>query len=270
VRDGRTQRGSVIRLSLLIAFGLVLVLRLAAGLLAPANPGMVDRPCPPEDTGLAHSAGLVVRVMAGDRPYLDDWLGLCTFDADNRARIAGGVQTDAVFLGDSLTAAWWVRDPALFSPPVANRGISGQTTAQMLARFSADVIPLRPRAVHILAGTNDVLGMGGPSSPAVYQGNLRALVDLAQANGIAVVLGSLPPIEQPHSEQVRQLNLWLRQFAASRGIEFVDYYQLLAAPDGTLQPRFTDDGIHLTEAAYALMGPQARAALARARVPSAR
>lgn len=98
-----------------------------------------------------------------------------------------------VFMGDSITENWLLGDPALFGTTRVNRGIGGQTTPQMLLRFRADVIALRPRAVHIMAGTNDIAGNTGPSTLLAVKNNLISMVELAKANGIEVLLGSIPP-----------------------------------------------------------------------------
>ena len=251
-------------LTLLLALGLVLGLRGAAALLTPANPGMVDQPCPPEDTGLLHRAGLVVRVLAGDRPYLDDWQDICIHDAENRARIASGQATSVVFLGDSQTARWKEFDGQLFSGDIVGRGVGGQTSGQLLGRFQSDVVALKPKVVHIMAGSNDLLGLGGPSSPELFKGNIRAMVDIARANGIAVILASVPPMEASHAGRVRELNGWLARYAADNKLVYVDYARLLSGPDGTLKPELTDDTVHLTAPAYAAMAPLARAAIAQA------
>ncbi len=137
-------------------------------------------------------------------------------------------------MGDSITEGWGVGDPSLFSGAVVDRGISGQTSPQMLVRFYQDVVALHPQAVHIMAGTNDVAGNTGPSSPDDFKNNIRAMVDLAKANHIQVVLASILPAErfawrpdiQP-VEQIRRLNAWLRQYASQHKLIYADYYSSL-------------------------------------------
>ena len=111
----------------------------------------------------------------------------------NASALAASVATRVVFMGDSITESWALADPVFFDRGVVNRGISGQTTAQMLVRFRADVVALRPKIVHILGGTNDVAGNTGPTSAQDFKNNIMSMVEIARANGIDVILGSLPP-----------------------------------------------------------------------------
>lgn len=222
----------------------------------PAAPplAMSDNPCPvqvPPPVDLARDFG-----------------NLCRYKPDN-ARI--GNRASIVFMGDSITEFWQGGDPTLFVGGTVDRGIAGQTTPQMLLRFYQDVVALRPQVVHIMAGTNNVAGNTGPSSPADYRNDIRAMVDLAQANGIKVVLGSILPTERfpwrPDLHpvtQVRLLNMWLRTFARERGLVFADYYAALATPTGALPARYSADGVHPNAAGYAAMRPVAIAALTKA------
>ncbi len=196
-----------------------------------------------------------------------DYPDLCHFKSDNEALVKRAHPT-VVFMGDSITAAWGVSDPALFSGGVVDRGISGQTSPQMLVRFYPDVVALHPRAVHIMAGTNDVAGNTGPSSPEDFKNNIRAMVDLARANHIQVVLASILPAErfpwrpdiQP-VEQIRQLNQWLQQFAGQHHLIYTDYYSALTTPSGAFRPELSNDGVHPNSDGYAAMRPIADAAL---------
>ena len=127
-------------------------------------------------------------------------------------------------MGDSITENWLMADPGFFSGPIVNRGIGAQTSAQMLLRFRADVVALRPAVVHILAGTNDVAGNNGPISPRDFQNNIESMVEIAKANGIRVVIGSIPPAAafswQPAmrpAPRIAALNAWLRDYASAQG-----------------------------------------------------
>jgi lysophospholipase L1-like esterase len=199
-----------------------------------------------------------------------DFANLCRYKPDN-VRVSQGQRPRAVFMGDSITEGWMAGDPSLFSQGVVDRGISGQTSPQMLLRFYQDVIALRPTVVHIMAGTNDLAANTGPSSPEDYKNNIRAMVDLAQANNIKVVLASILPADrfpwrtdlQP-ADQIRQLNTWLRQFAAERKVVFADYYTEMATPTGATKPALSNDGVHPNSDGYAAMRPIANAALQRA------
>ncbi|RDE05667.1 GDSL-type esterase/lipase family protein [Sphingomonas aracearum] len=198
-----------------------------------------------------------------------DWPNLCRYAAENAAVTA---RPDAVFIGDSLTEGWQKADPGFFSLRVLNRGISGQTSAQILARFYQDVVALRPRVVHILAGSNDVAGNTGPTSMAAYQNNMRAMADMARANGIAVVIGSVLPADRfgwatayRPAWQLREMNDWLRRFAAEHGYRFVDYHAAMSTAEGAMRAGLSEDRVHPNAAGYAIMAPLARAAVLKAR-----
>jgi lysophospholipase L1-like esterase len=201
-----------------------------------------------------------------------DWPNLCLYKADNARLMAGpAAGRRVVFMGDSITQGWGLADPAFFGPGRVNRGISGQTTPQMLARFQADVAALKPCAVHIMAGTNDVAGNTGPTSVSDIQNNIIAMVTIAKANRVAVVLASIPPAKvftwapalKP-AEQIRGLNEWLKAYAAREGLTYVDYYAAMVTPDGAMKPELTFDGVHPNAAGYQVMEPLTQAALKRA------
>jgi lysophospholipase L1-like esterase len=190
-----------------------------------------------------------------------DFANVCRFRADNAALVQVR-RPRVVFMGDSITEAWSLGDPSLFAPDVIDRGISGQTSPQMVLRFYQDVIALHPEVVHIMAGTNDVAGNTEPSTAEDYKNNIRAMVDMAEMNGIKVILASIPPMDrlywQPDfrpAEVVRELNAWLRQFAAERRLVFADYYAVLSSATGSMKPEFTNDGVHPTYPGYAAMRP---------------
>ena len=199
-----------------------------------------------------------------------DFPDLCRYKSDNEAVLKDAHPT-VVFVGDSITEGWGVGDPSLFTQGVLDRGISGQTSPQMLVRFYQDVVALHPQVVHIMAGTNDVAGNTGPSSPDDFKNNIRAMVDLATANRIRVVLASILPAErfswrpeiQP-VEQIRQLNAWLRQFAGEHKLIYADYYSALTTSSGAFRPELSNDGVHPNLDGYAAMRPIADAALRKA------
>ncbi|MBU1377169.1 MAG: SGNH/GDSL hydrolase family protein [Alphaproteobacteria bacterium] len=201
-----------------------------------------------------------------------DWPNLCMYRAANAALTAGpAAGRQVVFMGDSITQGWGLADADFFAHGWVNRGISGQTTPQMLARFQADVAALKPRAVHIMAGTNDVAGNTGPTSVDAIQNNVIAMVTIAKANHMAVVLASIPPAKAFNwaptlkpADQIRGLNDWLKTYAAKEGLTYVDYYASLATPDGGMKPELTLDGVHPNAAGYVVMEPLTRAALKRA------
>ncbi|HWE46532.1 MAG TPA: GDSL-type esterase/lipase family protein [Caulobacteraceae bacterium] len=201
-----------------------------------------------------------------------DWANLCRYRADD-ARLAAlpANAREVVFMGDSITELWAVAHPGFFTQGRVDRGISGQTTPQMLVRFEADVVALRPRVVHILGGTNDIAGNTGPNSLDELQNNIVAMVTLAKARHIQVILGSVPPAAKftwapnlspaPH---VQKINAWLKTYAARTHLIYADYYSAMAAPDGAMRADLTLDGVHPNAAGYAVMEPITRKAIAEA------
>ena len=192
-----------------------------------------------------------------------DWARLCRFRGENDSAAAAAERPHVVFMGDSITENWKLGDPELFEHGVLNRGISGQTTPQMLVRFRSDVIALKPRIVHILAGTNDLAGNTGPNRPQDFKDNIMTMAELARAHGIRVVLASIPPAAtfnwrpQLHpAEQIPELNGWLRDYASRNGFDYIDYYSILAGPNGEFNPELSNDGVHPNREGYRLMRKQ--------------
>ena len=186
-----------------------------------------------------------------------------------------------VFFGDSITDNWSKPESGGFFPgkPYVNRGIGGQTTAQMLLRFRADVVELEPSVVVILAGTNDLAGNAGPATLDQIQDNLASMAELARAHGIRVVLASLLPVSddkqdangqaltrtrQRPTASIRELNRWLEAYAARNGHVYLDYFSATADPAGLLRPALNDDGLHPNARGYAVMAPLAERAIAAA------
>jgi lysophospholipase L1-like esterase len=257
--------------------------------------GIVEQPCPPPVAMPASAAALLTDLfmrphaltaddtarLGGDadfREYLGalrqmgdrDWPALCRFQADNARIKAAGARPDVVFMGDSITENWLLGDPALFNDSSVNRGIGGQTTPQMLLRFRADVVALRPEAVHILAGTNDIAGNTGPSTVDDFKNNIMAMVEQAQANDVRVLLGSIPPAAtfswQPALDpvpRIRELNEWLRAYATEQNLVYIDYYTALAGSAGELRSELGNDGVHPNRDGYVIMRRLLEQALAR-------
>jgi lysophospholipase L1-like esterase len=177
-----------------------------------------------------------------------------------------------VFIGDSITESWAPYFPAHFpGKPYIPRGISGQTTPQILVRFRQDVVRLEPKIVVILAGTNDIAGNTGPSSPEMIQDNLASMAEIARANGIRVVLSSvLPAYDYPWKRglepapKIVALNSWIRGYAEATGAVYLDYHTAMVDARGGLRAELTRDGVHPNAAGYAVMAPLAEAAIARA------
>jgi lysophospholipase L1-like esterase len=196
-----------------------------------------------------------------------DWPNLCRYRAANAAL---SQPTRAVFMGDSITELWVKADPELFSNGVIGRGISGQTSPQMLLRFFQDVVELHPQTVHIMAGTNDLAGNTGPSTPQGFKNNIMAMVELAHAHQIRVVLASIPPASafsfkptlRP-AQDIVALNRWLRDYAKASHSDYVDYYAVLTDAQGGFLSALSNDGVHPNRDGYMRMHPLALKALAK-------
>lgn len=209
----------------------------------------------------------------------NDWPNLARYSEANK-QVAPPEKNEqrVVFMGDSITDSW--DDPVYggFFPgkPYINRGISGQTTPQMLIRFRPDVLALKPKVVVILAGTNDIAGNTGPMTLEMIEDNLRSMADLAKANGIRVVFASVLPVSdyelrdgKPITQTVRRppekilaLNKWLQVFAKQHGHVYLDYFSATVDDKGFLKNELSDDGLHPNAEGYKVMAPLAEAAIA--------
>jgi lysophospholipase L1-like esterase len=210
---------------------------------------------------------------------LRDWPDLARY-RDANAKVAGRAEGEqrVVFMGDSITDLWVLPRFGGFFPgkPYIGRGISGQTTPQMLVRFRADVIALRPLVVVILAGTNDIAGNTGPITLEETEGNLASMAELARANGIRVVLSSVMPvsnyghdregnpvdmrIKRP-PEKILELNAWIKKYAAVNDHVYLDYFPAMVDEHGLLKNELSEDGLHPNAAGYAVMAPLAEKAV---------
>jgi len=225
----------------------------------------------------AQSAGSNIedleRQIASQRRLLNDWGGLLRYGSENtELRPPAPDENRVVFLGDDLTELWG-RGEAKFFPGRAylNRGIAGQTTPQMLVRFHQDVVLLKPKVVVIQGGSNDLAGVTGPATEAMIGENLTSMVTLAKANGIRVVLAAVTPVCDCFTRQtglrpqgkIIGLNGWIRDFAASSGAVYLDYYRALV--DGRdFKKELTKDGLLPNDAGYSVMAPLAVKAIAEA------
>ena len=202
-----------------------------------------------------------------------DFANLARYQADN-ARIGAPARGErrVVFMGNSITEGWVPFFPAMFpGKPYIGRGISGQTTPQMLLRFRQDVIALKPVAVVILAGTNDIAGNTGPSTLEMIEDNIASMAELASANGIRVVLCSVLPVFdyrwKPGLEpapKIVALNRWIKQYAASHRHTYVDYHTPMADARQGLRAEYGSDGVHPNEAGYRVMAPLVEAGIRKA------
>jgi acyl-CoA thioesterase I len=263
------------------------LLLLVGGLLigTPVRGQLVEKYEPPRaDCCLASQA-------KGLAEQLQDWNQLGRYHTANEELKAKPLEASrVVFLGDSITDMWKLEE-SFPGKPYVNRGIGGQTTAQMLVRIYPDVIDLKPAAVIILAGTNDIAQNTGPETITMVQENLMAITELAEKHGIQVILCSLTPISdyapmpvgwgsppqtadgprrklvqssgRPPS-QIVQLNEWIKRYAASVGAIYADYYSAVVDGSGMLKEGYSDDGLHPNAKGYALMAPVAEAAITKA------
>lgn len=202
-----------------------------------------------------------------------DWPNLQQFQADNAALPAPAPgENRVVFMGNSITIGWLHHVPGFFEgKPYINRGISGQTTPQMLLRFQQDVIALKPKVVVILAGVNDIAENTGPMTLEQIRDNLASMAQLARANGIEPVLCSVLPAYdfpwrpglQPYLK-VPQLNTMIQAFAEANNIIYLDYFSAMADSRNGLGPDLASDEVHPTVKGYEMMAPLAEAAIAEA------
>jgi lysophospholipase L1-like esterase len=212
--------------------------------------------------------------LAGQDDRLrDDWASLARYrEANARLGPPRPGEQRVVFYGNSITDVWARYFDTMFpNKPYVGRGISGQTTPQMLVRFRQDVIALAPAVVVILAGTNDIAGNTGPSTQAMIEDNLISMVELAKANGISVVLSSVLPVYdyrwRPGLEpagKIVALNSWMRHYASTHDVVYLDYHSAMADERQGLRPELSEDGVHPNEAGYRIMAPLVERAIAEA------
>ena len=262
--------------NILIESGAMRMPRLAAiavALSAGVNPAWTQPPTQPPAAQAPAPDDAAARQRAADQRLLQDWPNFARYRDDN-AKLSAPAKSEkrVVFIGDSITDGWGRRTNTFFpDKPYVNRGISGQTTPQMLVRFRADVVALAPAVVVILAGINDIAENTGPTTMQAIEDNLASMCEIAGANGIRVVLASVTPaIDFPWragmapATKVRTLNAWIQQYAATHGYVYLDYYSALADDGGGMKPGLSSDGVHPTEAGYAIMAPLAEKAIADA------
>jgi len=190
-----------------------------------------------------------------------DFPWLARYADENARLLASGEPVGIVFMGDSITEGWKSKHPQYFATTDhVCRGIGGQTTPQMVLRMMADVIRLKPKAVHIMAGTNDIAGNTGPMTKQASEDNIRMMTEIAQSSGILVLLASIPPSAafpwRPGLEvttPIKMLNQWIEGYAAGAGATWVDYHPALADATGGMKPGMAVDGVHPTAEGYAAM-----------------
>jgi acyl-CoA thioesterase-1 len=213
--------------------------------------------------------------LAAAKAKLADWPQLGRYREENTALAdAAAGEQRVVFYGDSITDAWGRRPGTgvfFTGKPYVNRGISGQTTPQMVVRFEQDVVHLKPAVVVILAGTNDVAGNTGPMTPEMTEDNFAAMASIAKANGIKVVISSILPAsaypwkpEVKPADPIKELNVRLKALCAREGLVYLDYYTPMVNAAGGLDKELASDGVHPTAKGYEVMAPLAEKAIAEA------
>lgn len=201
-----------------------------------------------------------------------DWANLKKYSAENEKLKSEPSENAIVFMGNSITEGWVHASPEFFSDNnYIGRGISGQTTPQMLIRFMPDVLDLHPKAVVILAGTNDIAGNTGFSSVKMITDNIKAMAQLAVKNDIKVILCSvLPVFDYPWRkglepiDKIEETNQWLKEYALENGHIYLDYYSEMVDEKKGLKKEFSEDGVHPNHKGYSVMAPLAKTAIQKA------
>ena len=209
--------------------------------------------------------------MKNELNETNDWPDLRRYRSENSQ--LKPEKNRVVFMGNSITDAWLNVSPKFFKthPNYLDRGISGQTTPQMLIRFRQDVIDLHPKVVLILAGINDIAGNTGPSTLGMIENNFASMAQLAKANRIKVILCSvLPAYDIPWRagiepvQKIIDLNKWIKDFAYKNNFIYLDYYSAMVDERKGLPAKYSKDGVHPTAAGYAVMEPMAVKAILQA------
>ncbi len=209
---------------------------------------------------------ILLSIIMIEYSYAQDWANLNHYKSKNeKLNLSTSNENRVVFMGNSITESWANMCSEFFSgKPYINRGISGQTTAQMLIRFRADVIDLKPKVVVILAGTNDIAENTGPTTLKLISGNIFSMAELAKTNGIKVILSSvIPAYDFPWraglnpSEKIIKLNVLIKNYAVKNSIEYLDYFTPMVDKKNGLKDEYTYDGVHPNIKGYLLMAPLA-------------
>ena len=234
---------------------------------------------PPLDLSCPQLSVALRGVISNDA-RLRDWPQLARYRDLNRELAAPAAgESRVVFMGDSITDNWQQPRFGGFFPgkPYVDRGISGQTTPQMLIRFRPDVIELSPRVVVILAGTNDIAGNTGPMTNEDIERNIQSMAELAKAHDIKVVLSSIMPTSAYHTqpngtpqttqrpmERIKAINTWIKDYADKNGHVYLDYFSAMVDATGVMKTELTADDLHPTIDGYQIMAPLAEAAIQKA------
>jgi len=216
---------------------------------------------------------LLLSVVLVPFSIAQDWAGLNHFKKEN-ANVVDITPNEkrVVFMGNSITEGWFNIHPEFFGGKFYfNRGISGQTTPQMLLRFRADVINLKPKVVVILAGINDIAGNTGPSTLEMIEDNLISMAQLAKANNIKVILCSVLPVYDfpwkpglEPGQKIIELNKLIKAYALKSGAIYIDFFSAMVDERNGLKAEYSTDGVHPNEAGYYIMEPLTEIAISQA------
>lgn len=216
---------------------------------------------------------LLITIFFGELSYAQDWPNFNHYRNDNeKIGLPASGENRVVFMGNSITEGWIITRPGFFAgKPYVDRGISGQTTPQMLVRFRADVIKLKPSIVVILAGTNDIAGNTGPSTLDMIEDNIISMAQLAKTNGIRVILCSVLPVSDypwkpgiEPADKIIALNKMLKRDAEKEGMIYVDFYSALVNEQKGMKAEYSGDGVHPNEDGFKVMEPIVEDAISKA------
>jgi lysophospholipase L1-like esterase len=214
--------------------------------------------------------GVVMMLVIVTKVNAQDWPNLNRYQQANNEIKQTHQTVQAVFMGDSITDFWIDSDSTFFlkQNDYVDRGISGQTSPQMLLRFRQDVVDLHPKVVVILCGTNDIAGNTGPMTAKMTEDNIMSMAELAIASNVKVILSSILPADhfgwspnvQP-ADSIIQLNTWIKSYATTNHFGYVDYYSALVNSQKGMNKEYASDGVHPTTAGYKVMEPLVQAVI---------
>jgi lysophospholipase L1-like esterase len=210
---------------------------------------------------------LLIVLSAALSGYAQDWPNLKRYQAANE-KLKDSTIT-AVFIVDSITDFWLYNDSTFFRTyHYADRGISAQTSPQMLLRFRQDVIGLHPKAVVILCGTNDLSGNTGPMTLEMTEDNIQSMAELAKVHRIKVILCAVMPVTDAKggrpADQIIALNAWIKAYAGQNHFRYVDYYSSMVDAHLNLKEEYTKDGLHPNKDGYWVMENLVQVAITKA------
>lgn len=215
---------------------------------------------------------VITSLLGINKGLAQDWANLTQFqEANSKIEAPAPAENRVVFMGNSITIGWSNARPEFFKgKSYINRGISGQTTPQMLVRFRQDVIDLKPSVVIILAGTNDIAGNTGPSTIEMIANNIKSMAELAHANGIKVILSStLPAYDYPWkpglepANKIITLNKMIKDYAEAKNHIYLDYFSAMVDERNGLPKKYAEDEVHPTVEGYKVMEPLVEEAISK-------